>query len=318
MVRIGSRLGAGVIARLAVGRPPPALRHLRSRRFGRRQKVEAMQADDEQPVSEATRLAEKSTEAFEAAAEADSPAEQAIKLEVAQDAAGDSALAGAYVFLQKLVGGIALLLPFVVVIGDFALGGDELRSSISAYYYSPMGNVFVGALCALGVFFLSYQHKPLPGYKLDNQLSYGASAAAIGVALFPTAEHQAKAWSGEWFVSTAHLVCACILFILLATFSLKLFTRSDSSRPLSDAKRKRNTVFRVCGWTIVASIVLVAFSNLVEPPDSLRSLLWLETVGVVAFGVSWLVKSGIFGILVDRAPVAAPVLAPDPPPAPAG
>jgi hypothetical protein len=276
-----------------------------------------MQADEEQPVSEATRLAEKSTEAFEAAVEAEGPGDQAQKLEIAQDAAGDSALAGAYLFLQKLVGGIAVLLPFVVVIGDFALGGDELRSSISAYYYSPMGNVFVGALCALGVFFLSYQYKPLPGYELDNRLSYGASAAAIGVALFPTAEHQAKAWSGEWFVSTAHLLCACTLFVLLAIFSLKLFTKTDPGRPMSDAKLKRNTVFRVCGWTIVGSIVLVALSNVVQPPDSLRSLLWLESIGVVAFGISWLVKSGIFGILVDLAPTAAPVVVAEPPEAPA-
>ena len=276
-----------------------------------------MQGDEEQSVSEATRLAEKSTVAFEAAVEADSRDDQAQKLEIAQDAAGDSALAGAYVFLQKLVGGIAVLLPFVVVIGDFALGGDELRSSISAYYYSPMGNVFVGALCALGVFFLSYQHKPLPGYELDNRLSYGASAAAIGVALFPTAEHQAKAWSGEWYVSTAHLLCACTLFILLAIFSLKLFTKTDRGRALSEAKRKRNTVFRVCGWTIVASIVLVALSNLVQPPDSLRSLLWLETIGVVAFGISWLVKSGVFGILADTVPTAALELTAEPPDAPA-
>jgi hypothetical protein len=272
-----------------------------------------MQADDEQPVSEATRLAEKSTDAFEAAVEAESPGAQAANLAIAQDAAGDSALAGAYVFLQKLVGGIAVLLPFVVVIGDFALGGDELRSSISAYYYSPMGNVFVGALCALGVFFLSYQYKPLPGYELDNRVSYGASAAAIGVALFPTAEHQAKAWTGEWFVSTAHLLCACILFVLLAFFSLKLFTKSDRGRAMTDAKRKRNAVFRACGWAIVGSIVLVALSNLVQPPDSLRSLLWLETIGVVAFGISWLVKSGIFGILVDRVPTAAPALTAEPP-----
>jgi hypothetical protein len=32
-----------------------------------------------------------------------------------------------------------------------------------------MGDVFVGAL---GVFFLSYKHKPLPGDRLDNSLSY--------------------------------------------------------------------------------------------------------------------------------------------------
>ena len=276
-----------------------------------------MQADDEQPVSEATRLAEKSTEAFEAAVEAEALALRHRSWRSRRTPPATARSPAPIVFLQKLVGGIAVLLPFVVVIGDFALGGDEFRSSISAYYYSPMGNVFVGALCALGVFFLSYQYKPLPGYELDNRLSYGASAAAIGVALFPTAEHQAKAWSGEWFVSTAHLLCACILFVLLAIFSLKLFTKTDPGRPMSDAKRKRNTVFRACGWTIVGSIVLVALSNVVQPPDSLRSLLWLESIGVVAFGISWLVKSGIFGILVDRAPTAAPALVAEPPEAPA-
>jgi hypothetical protein len=262
-----------------------------------------MTGHTEQPATEASRLADKSTAAFEAAVEATSPGEQAAKLDVAQDAAGDSALAGAYMFLQKLVGGIAVSLPFVVAIGSFALGGDELEGSISAYYYTPMGNVFVGALCALGVFFLSYQHKPLPGYELDNRLSYGASAAAIGVALLPTAEHQAEPWTGEWLVSTAHLVCAGLLFVLLAYFSLMLFTKSDRGRHISDAKRKRNAVFRACGWTIVAAIVLVGVSNIVDPPDSWNSLFWLETVAVVAFGISWLVKSGIFGLLVDRATI---------------
>ena len=264
-----------------------------------------MKGGDEQPVSEASRLAAKSMAAFEAAIEAPNIEEQAAKLEQARHAAGDGALAVAYTFLQRLVGGIAIGLPFVVAIGNYALGGDELEGSISAYYYTPMGNVFVGALCALGVFFLSYQHKPLPGYELDNRLSYGASAAAIGVALFPTAEHEADAWTGEWLVSTTHLVCACALFLLLAFFSLKLFTKTEKGKVISDAKRKRNVVFRVCGWIIVGTIVLVIVSNIVDPPDSWNSLFWLEALGVVSFGVSWLVKSGSPRRLADRAPTAA-------------
>jgi hypothetical protein len=242
----------------------------------------------------ATRLADQSRRAFDDAVKATSEAEKAAKLELARDAAGDSALAVAYTFLQRLVGGIAVALPFVVAIGDVALGGDEVRGSISSYYYANTGNVFVGALCALGVFFLSYQHQPLPGYELDNRLGYAASAAVIGVALLPTAEHEAEAWTGEWLVSTTHLICACTLFLLLAYFSLKLFTKSDAP-DISDSKRNRNTVYRICGWTIVASIVLVAVSNIVEPPDSWNSLFWLESLGVVAFGTSWLVKSGVFG-----------------------
>jgi hypothetical protein len=43
-----------------------------------------------------------------------------------------------------------------------------------------MGNVFVGALCPLAVFFLSFNYKPLPGFGLDHLLARFASAAAVG------------------------------------------------------------------------------------------------------------------------------------------
>ncbi len=111
---------------------------------------------DPGPASESQRLAQKSVEKF-----------QAGELEAAVDLAGDSAdLAAAYSFLQKVVGVIAVSLPFVLIIGNRALTGDELESSISAYYHTPMGGVFVGALCALAVFFVSYNYKPLPGFNL--------------------------------------------------------------------------------------------------------------------------------------------------------
>ena len=105
------------------------------------------------------------------------------------------------------------------------------------------------------------------------------------------------------------VVRACALFLLLAYFSLKLFTETERGKHVSDAKRKRNVVFKVCGWTIVGSIVLVAVSNIVDPPNSWNSLFWLETVGVIAFGISWLVKSGIFGLLVDRPSTASSAVA---------
>jgi hypothetical protein len=258
-----------------------------------------------QPGSTEARLADESMSAFEDAVAAEDAARRRAHLAAARAAAGDSALAGAYSFLQKLVGAIAVLLPLVVAVGGQMLDGGGLRSSISAYYYAGTGNVFVGALCALGVFFLSYQHKPLPGYELDNRLGYGASAAAIGVAVFPTAQLEPEAGSGEWFVSTIHMTCAGILFLLLAFFSLRLFTKSDPDVPPSDAKRKRNVVFRTCGSTIVAVIGLVALDKLVDTPDSWHTLFFLESVGVVAFGISWLVKSGIFGLLTDRDPTPA-------------
>jgi hypothetical protein len=260
---------------------------------------------DEQVESEETRLEQESRAAFDEAVHEPDAAAQAEKLREAMDAARNSALAGAYLFLQRLVGLVAVALPFVVAVGAVVLGDDGIASSISAYYYSPMGNVFVGALCALGVFFLSYQYKPVgPGYEADNHLSYGAAAAVIGVALFPTAETEPEAWTGEWWVSTIHLLCACALFVLLAIFSLTKFTKTDPDAPVTPRKRQRNLVYQVCGWTIVAVILLVSASQLVDPPSAWHTLFWLESIGVVAFGISWLVKSTIFGLLADRAPAA--------------
>jgi hypothetical protein len=249
-------------------------------------------ADPGQP-SEAGRLAQKSVDAF-----------QAGELEQAQRLAGDSTLASAYTHLQQIVGVMAILLPFVLVIGNRALTGDELESSISAYYHTPMGGVFVGVLWALAVFFLSYNYKPLPGFNLDNKLSTLASIAAVGVALFPTTDDASVATQSEQVIGRVHLSFAFVLFALLAVFALFLFPRTGGE--MTESKRRRNVVYRTCGVIIIVALALVPVSNLVDPPDWLHAFFWLETICVVAFGVSWLIKGGFLGILADKEPTLSP------------
>lgn len=246
--------------------------------------------------SEADRYATRSEQAFERAEDTPDPGARAARLAEAQRYAAASELAAAYTYLQRAVGLIAVSLPFVVSIGHAVTGG-ELQGSISAYYYTHMGNVFVGSLCALAVFFLSYNYRPLPGFHLDRVLSSIASVAAVGVALFPTISDPRREATGERVVSFIHLLCAGVLFLMLATFSLVMFTRS--SGPMTAQKRRRNGVYRVCGWIIVAVILAVIVTNAVEPPSSWHALFWLETTGVVAFGVSWLVKGGLVPFLND-------------------
>ena len=45
---------------------------------------------------------------------------------------------------------------------------------------------------------------------------------------------------------------------------------------------------------------MVPASNIVDPPSSWHSLFWLESVGIVSFGVSWLVKGFAPAIWADR------------------
>jgi hypothetical protein len=239
--------------------------------------------------TESERLADKSTAAFVAADQTKDPGLKATELRKAQQLAGESELAAAYTYLQRVVGWIAVLLPFVLAIGNMFFNGVELKGSISAYYYTRMGGVFVGALWALGVFFLSYNHRPLSKYRTDNVLSNVACAAAVGVALFPTASSAAGRSGGEKFVSVVHLGCAALLFGLLAYFSLFLFTLHGDAE-LTPDKVRRNVVHRVCGVVIVVAMALVLVSNAVKPPSSWHALFWLEAAAVVAFGISWLVK----------------------------
>ena len=60
-----------------------------------------------------------------------------------------------YLNLRRTVGWIAILLPFGLRAGVIVLG-SAVPGSVSGYYYSPMRNVLVAALCVLGVFLISY------------------------------------------------------------------------------------------------------------------------------------------------------------------
>jgi VIT1/CCC1 family predicted Fe2+/Mn2+ transporter len=242
---------------------------------------------------EATRLAQKSAQEFAAG-----------NVSKAQELAGDSALAVAYTHLQRIVGVMAILLPFVLFSGNWALTGNELESSISAYYHTPVGRVFVGVLWALGVFFLSYNFRPLPGFNLDNKLSTLASIAAVCVAVFPTTSDASVATRAEKNIGIVHMVSAGLLFTLLAIFALFLFPRSSGA--MTPEKRRRNIVYRTCGGIMAAAILSMFPSQLL--PDSWHAFLWLETLCVLAFGTSWLIKGAFLGILADNTPAPAPAL----------
>ena len=84
-----------------------------------------------------------------------------------------------YLTLRKAIGLIGILLP-VVLAGVYMLLASKIifQASISAYYYTSMRNVLVGALCAIGVFLFAYR-----GYGWqDNLCTNAAGAFAVGVA----------------------------------------------------------------------------------------------------------------------------------------
>jgi len=199
----------------------------------------------------------------------------------------DDSLVISYMGLRKAVGFIGLGLPFGLALGKLVFDGGGLQSTMSDYYHSNMRNLFVGSLCAISVFLMSYW-----GYdRIDNIAAKIASAFAVGVAFFPTTPETGIISPQERVGGIIHITCAAGFFLTLAFFSLFLF-RKTAPKP-TPQKRKRNVVYLVCGLTMVASIALIGITYLLPSDASIRSLkpvFWLESLAVVAFGVSWLTK----------------------------
>jgi len=205
-----------------------------------------------------------------------------------QQSGPQGSLVLSYLELRKAVGIIGFALPFVLAFGKMLLQGPGIEGSISGYYYTDLRNVFVGSLCAIGVFLMSYR-----GYgRQDTIAGYLGCVFAIGVACFPTTP-SVDATPQETHIGTLHLTLAALLFLTLAYFSLRLFTKTDPEKTPTRQKLQRNTVYRVCGYTILACILSIAVVSL--PPvktrvEWLAPVFWLESLAVVAFGVSWLTK----------------------------
>ncbi|MEV0809575.1 DUF998 domain-containing protein [Micromonospora sp. NPDC050200] len=193
--------------------------------------------------------------------------------------------------LRLGIGVVGIALPFVLTAGNALFAGRlTLLESISGAYHTAMRDVFVGSMCAIGVFLVCYRYRPL-----DDALSSVAGVLAVVVALFPTASGAGDGpVSGtDVLVGRVHQVCAAALFLLLAGFCLFLFTRTDPAVvPVTPEKLVRNRVYRVCGAVIVVAVALAPASTLL--PDAVREtvkpVFWCETVAVLAFGIAWLVK----------------------------
>ncbi|MEU4568087.1 DUF998 domain-containing protein [Micromonospora sp. NPDC023956] len=187
--------------------------------------------------------------------------------------------------LRVGIGAVGIALPIVSTVGyALVVGRPALLGSLSGYYHSPLRDVFVGSMCAIGVFLICYRHR-WP----DDLLSTIAGVLAIAVALFPTAPGDPT--GAERLVGVVHQVCAAVLFLLLAVFCLVLFTRADPTvRP---DPVPGNGFYRACGFLIIAAIGLAVASTALpdDVRDTLRPVLWCEAVAVFAFGAAWLARS---------------------------
>lgn len=184
-----------------------------------------------------------------------------------------------YKELRKTVGLIGMLLPFVMLFGGLIFK-TPFQPSISDYYYTVMGDVFVGALCSVALFLFFYT-----GYdNTDNILGNIAGFFALGVALFPTSQGDNIDLKG-----VVHVASAASLFIILALFSYFRFTKGDRKNP---QKLKRNIVYRLCGIVMSLAILSLVFYYVFTDKNIEHFVFYMEAVSLFFFGLSWLTKGG--------------------------
>jgi hypothetical protein len=261
-----------------------------------------------------------------------------------QRSADGNQLIISYMFLRQIVGWIGTLLPIVLLVGVAISSTESRPDSMSGYYYTDMRNIFVGALCALGVFLGAYD-----GYdEVDRWITNIAGLCAIGVAFCPTkpavcvagaracpASSVTQLSTSQQVVGDIHLFFAAATFIMLGLMALRFAkggkTPSGQSlwgqiryglgfgKPNSGDQPQRfrgeNLIYHASGITIVSCVILAALSNLL--PASVNAhwplLFIFEAVAVFAFGFSWFVKGRTMEAIRTRIPwVGAPAARPVP------
>jgi hypothetical protein len=207
--------------------------------------------------------------------------------------------------LRLGVGMIGLLLPIALFAGNWILGDTViLPSSMSGSYYTSTRNLFVGALCALGVFLIGYRHT-----RPQNICTSFIGVCALLVAFAPTAPTPPKA-EPPW-VNYLHHSAAGVLIFSLGLFCLvvsvapalpgktppesmaarlRAWVTSASDTLKQDA---RSRLYLVSGILVFISGVLALYTGVWPTSWSTgwQSLYLFEAVAVFAFGIAWITAS---------------------------
>lgn len=188
-----------------------------------------------------------------------------------------------YFGLRGAIGLIGIALP-VVLLATSIIDG-HVQESISAYYYTHLRDYFTGTMWVIGIFLFSYRFGT---WRSEGLLTKTAGLAALGVAFFHTAP-SGPASISVLRLSDVHLACAGVLFVILGVISFVFFP-SDETDP--ERLDQIAWVYRGLGLAIWLSIVLMIALNWLAPAFFARHslLFWLETVAVLSFSASFLIK----------------------------
>jgi hypothetical protein len=182
---------------------------------------------------------------------------------------------------------------------------NHSRDSISEYYYTPMGELFVGTLCAVAFFlflYKGYENKKGEFMPSDGFITNFAGICALLVAIFPMDLDECTGDNFRTFISHQlvgyiHYIAAVLFFISLGIMCLVNFRRADTTQDFG--KLPTHDFYKWCGIGIFASLTAILLFKVVPFLSDwaiavdFEFLFWFETTSLLFFGASWLKKGQV-------------------------
>lgn len=220
-----------------------------------------------------------------------------------------------YLTMRKAVGWLGMLLPFLLLLGNFTLNETGIfankffvknagayanagswKSSVSHYYYTTVGEYFTGTLCAVAMFMLCYTGHPKRKVEIglsDNSMTNLAGLFALGVVSFPTTSESEikdnlRNFTSSDTIGWIHYGFAGAFFVVLAFMSILNFRRSKIQEEFG--KGPDDPFFLWCGILLLLWLALVPICAAVPILYKNHSTFILEALALMTFGISWLKK----------------------------
>ena len=237
-----------------------------------------------------------------------------------------------YLTLRKIIGWLGMLLPFILLVGNFTINRLNIlnnaffinidcskpyqadgffKFSISHYYYSTVGELFTGVLIAVALFMFSYKgHVLRKGEKglSDKALTSLAGLFALGVVVFPASSNSCINDNMRTFLSSLntgyiHFTMATLFFTSLSVLCMVNFRRTADR--VSFGKGKQDNMYLFCGIGMLVCLVLIFIYSMWGQAkfawlDKLNPVFCLEAIALILFGISWLLKGQIDFLFIPK------------------
>ncbi len=197
-----------------------------------------------------------------------------------------------------IVGLLAMLLPGLSLLGSHLVEAinfssqyyQEYSISDSIYLSAQALDIVLGMACLMLFIYHGYD-------TFDYWFSSFIALCGIGLLIFTDACPYGSDKVGFFQLSQSvsaiiHTCCACSFLILLTVLTMFRFTKSSGE--MTEAKKKRNLIYRINGCIAIAAVILL---NL---PIEFYAKVWVcETITLLGQGFSCIVKSQLLPIFRD-------------------